>query len=123
MREWQVGDPAGDGSDIGVPDIPYMGYLKEDGDDEPQSVPQRDFLDRVLDTTYILEPERTIVKSELERLSKKDEAYLSDGRYALIKFKLGSREIEKGEENLLKLKELIKKSVENKKSIWKSQAF
>lgn len=27
MREWQVGDPAGDGNDIGVPDIDYMGYL------------------------------------------------------------------------------------------------
>ena len=28
MREWQVGDPIGDGNDIGVPDVPYMGYLK-----------------------------------------------------------------------------------------------
>lgn len=33
MREWQVGDPIGDGNDIGVPDIPYMSYLK-DNDDE-----------------------------------------------------------------------------------------
>ena len=41
--------------------------------------------------------------------------YLSDGRYALIEFKLGNREIDKGAENLLKLKRLIKKSVENKK--------
>ena len=41
--------------------------------------------------------------------------YLSDGRYALIEFKLGSREIEKGSENLLKLKKLIRESVENKK--------
>ncbi len=41
--------------------------------------------------------------------------YLSDGRYALIEFKLGNREIDKGAENLLKLKELIKKSVEDKK--------
>lgn len=30
MREWQVGDPIGDGNDIGVPDIPYMSYLKDD---------------------------------------------------------------------------------------------
>ena len=30
--------------------------------------------------------------------------YLSDGRYALIEFKLGNREIDKGAENLLKLK-------------------
>lgn len=28
MREWQVGDPIGDGNDIGVPDIKYMDYLK-----------------------------------------------------------------------------------------------
>ena len=28
MREWQVGDPVGDGNDIGVPDTKYMGYLK-----------------------------------------------------------------------------------------------
>lgn len=41
--------------------------------------------------------------------------YLSDGRYALIEFKLGNREIDKGAENLLKLRKLIKKSVENKK--------
>ena len=41
--------------------------------------------------------------------------YLNDGRYALIEFKLGEREIEKGAKNLLKLKELIKRSVENKK--------
>ena len=41
--------------------------------------------------------------------------YLDDGRYALIEFKLGSKEIDKGAENLLKLKELIKKSVKNKK--------
>ena len=41
--------------------------------------------------------------------------YLSDGRYALLEFKLGNREIDKGAENLRKLKKLIKKSVENKK--------
>lgn len=28
MREWQVGDPVGDGNDIGVPDTKYMDYLK-----------------------------------------------------------------------------------------------
>ena len=33
----------------------------------------------------------------------------------MIEFKLGSREIEKGAENLIKLKKLIKESVENKK--------
>ena len=30
MRDWQVGDPIGDGNDIGVPDVAYMGYLKDD---------------------------------------------------------------------------------------------
>lgn len=32
MREWQVGDPTGTGEDLGVPDIPYMGYLRERND-------------------------------------------------------------------------------------------
>lgn len=41
--------------------------------------------------------------------------YLNDGRYALIEFKLGNREIDKGAKNLLKLKKLIKTSVKNKK--------
>ena len=30
MRDWQVGDPIGDGNDIGVPDTKYMGYLRKD---------------------------------------------------------------------------------------------
>lgn len=30
MRDWQVGDPIGDGNDIGVPDTKYMGYLNRD---------------------------------------------------------------------------------------------
>ncbi len=33
MREWQVGDPTGDGNDIGVPDVKYMDYLKNKDDD------------------------------------------------------------------------------------------
>lgn len=42
MRDWQVGDPIGDGNDIGVPDIRYMGYLKnkdcgEDNSDNSSS--------------------------------------------------------------------------------------
>ena len=32
MREWQVGDPTGTGEDLGVPDIPCMGYLRERND-------------------------------------------------------------------------------------------
>lgn len=35
MREWQAGDPIGDGNDIGVPDIKYFDYLKDkSGDDD-----------------------------------------------------------------------------------------
>ena len=49
--------------------------------------------------------------------------YLNDGRYALIDFKLGNCEIDKGAENLLKLKELIKRSVENKKIDLKELSF
>ncbi len=33
--------------------------------------------------------------------------HLSDGRYALVEFKLGSNEVEKGAENLLKIKHLV----------------
>lgn len=36
--------------------------------------------------------------------------HLSDGRYALIEFKLGSREIEEGAEHLLQLQKLIKQA-------------
>lgn len=41
--------------------------------------------------------------------------YLNDGRYALIEFKLGNKEIDKGAKNLIKLKNLVKQSVEDKK--------
>ena len=33
--------------------------------------------------------------------------HLSDGRYALIEFKLGSREIEEGAQHLLQIKQLV----------------
>lgn len=34
MDEWHVGDPADWGDSVGVPDIPYMGYLQDDDDEE-----------------------------------------------------------------------------------------
>ena len=37
---WQVGDPAGYGDDVGVPDYPYMGYLNN-GDDEEEERPHK----------------------------------------------------------------------------------
>lgn len=58
MREWQVGDPVGDGNDIGVPDTRYMGYLnKEDNysDDSSQftNLPPRDKIYSSAYKTYI----------------------------------------------------------------------
>ena len=41
--------------------------------------------------------------------------YLNDGRYALIEFKLGNKEIDKGAKNLIKLNNLVKQSVKDKK--------
>lgn len=39
MREWQVGDPIGDGNDIGVPDTKYMGYLRDkDGESSKEDI-------------------------------------------------------------------------------------
>ena len=42
--------------------------------------------------------------------------HLADGRYALIEFKLGSREIEEGANHLLELKKLIQKANEEKRA-------
>ena len=43
--------------------------------------------------------------------------HLEDGRYALIEFKLGSREIEEGAEHLLEIKRLVKQYNEKEKQI------
>ena len=43
--------------------------------------------------------------------------HLDDGRYALIEFKLGSREIEEGARHLLQIKELIRKYNETEKQV------
>ncbi|KGF44253.1 ATPase AAA, partial [Prevotella bivia DNF00320] len=43
--------------------------------------------------------------------------HLKDGRYALIEFKLGSREIEEGAEHLLEIKRLVKQYNEKEKQI------
>ena len=42
MDEWHVGDPEDWGDSVGVPDIPYMGYINdgEDDGDEPPRYPQ-----------------------------------------------------------------------------------
>ncbi|MBE6507892.1 MAG: tetratricopeptide repeat protein [Methanobrevibacter sp.] len=34
MDEWKVGDPADWGDSVGVPDIPYMGYMDDDEDND-----------------------------------------------------------------------------------------
>ena len=38
--------------------------------------------------------------------------HLKDGRYALIEFKLGNREIDEGSRHLLKIKQLVKEYIE-----------
>lgn len=43
--------------------------------------------------------------------------HLDDGRYALIEFKLGGAEIDKGAEHLLEIKELVRKMNEREKQI------
>ena len=43
--------------------------------------------------------------------------HLDDGRYALIEFKLGSKEIEDGASHLLQIKQLIKKHNENEDQV------
>ena len=57
MREWQVGDPVGDGNDIGVPDTKYMGYLNNDYADSDSSgsfeLPRRDIIYKDSYNTYI----------------------------------------------------------------------
>lgn len=39
--QWQVGDPADWGGSVGVPDIPYMGYLNGDDDEDEFPTPPR----------------------------------------------------------------------------------
>ena len=55
MRDWQVGDPVGDGNDIGVPDTRYMGYLKDDEEDEEDIVD--DFKSRLNRSKYLYDNE------------------------------------------------------------------
>ncbi len=46
--EWQVGDPADWGDSVGVPDIPYMGYIDgDDGDDDGWEPPRNSRSSRV----------------------------------------------------------------------------
>ena len=43
--------------------------------------------------------------------------HLDDGRYALIEFKLGSREIEEGAGHLLQIRELVRKYNKNEAQV------
>ena len=43
--------------------------------------------------------------------------HIEDGRYALIEFKLGSREIEMGAQHLLEIRELVRKHNEKEKQM------
>jgi len=63
MREWQVGDPIGDGNDIGVPDIPYLDYLK-DRDDDYQEYGGRDYSSVTHDYEYCIKRAREFADME-----------------------------------------------------------
>ena len=54
MRDWQVGDPIGDGNDIGVPDTKYMGYNKSRSNRsyEPHSFTELPSRDKIYSDGY-----------------------------------------------------------------------
>ena len=52
-----------------------------------------------------------------EQLEADAVLHLDDGKYALIEFKLGSKEIEDGASHLLQIKQLIKKHNENEDQV------
>lgn len=83
MREWQIGDPIGDGNDIGVPDIPYLDYLKEN--EEPSYDIDNMSLDGALDIllrrVYVEEQRKEDIKRELKRFLMAKGALLTDVTY------------------------------------------
>lgn len=57
MDEWKVGDPADWGDSVGVPDIPYMGYLDDDDEGDgycPPSTPQKSRAQTLLEEAWSL---------------------------------------------------------------------
>lgn len=85
MREWQVGDPIGDGNDIGVPDIPYMGYLRDDDDEEDvetqKTLTQDELVDLVCRRVLVDKFKEEELNLALKQLLTAEGAYLSDVRF------------------------------------------
>ncbi len=53
MDEWKAGDPADWGDSVGVPDIPYMGYLDDDEeDDDFRRGPRKSLAQRLCDNAW-----------------------------------------------------------------------
>ena len=68
--QWQVGDPADWGDSVGVPDIPYMGYLNNGNDDD--------------------ECERPANKSRVRQLSDEAWDYVCEENYDAALLKINS---------------------------------
>ena len=82
MREWQVGDPIGLGEDLGVPDIPYMGYLKDrPEDDVSDNFSFDELLDLICSRMCITSRKAIEVKREIGLLLRAKGAYLRDVRF------------------------------------------
>ena len=56
MDEWNVGDPPDWGDSVGVPDIPYMGYIddEDDDDDDFQRRPRKSRAETIVDEAWDL---------------------------------------------------------------------
>ena len=67
MREWQVGDPIGLGDDAGVPDIPYMGYLKDNKDDDEKRTLD-EAIDDILYYVYASDEQKLKLHDDIKRI-------------------------------------------------------
>lgn len=68
MDEWNVGDPADWGDSVGVPDIPYMGYLQDD-DDEKDSHPHMTHSQRLVNEAWRLRQD-CMLDEALDKINK-----------------------------------------------------
>ena len=81
MDEWHVGDPADWGDSVGVPDIPYMGYLQDDEDEERPRRPSK--VNRLRAEAWALREDGRF----REALDKINEALECSGSWQLLNVK------------------------------------
>jgi tetratricopeptide (TPR) repeat protein len=82
MDEWHVGDPADWGDSVGVPDIPYMGYLQDD-DEDGEKPPRVSKSDRLRSEAWRLRQDG----HPHEALDKINEALEYSGHWRLLNVK------------------------------------